>query len=376
MFQATKFITPFRSSVVILLLMLLTAAHPAKAQTIPDIAGTWQGTLSTGKELRIVLKIAATDNTNLQVVVYSIDSPSGSDGRAATSISLRKSEFQFTVVSMEARFEGKLIGDGSSISGTWIQGKQSNPLAFSRANSDTAWAIPLPFKPMSRDADPEFEVATIKLTDPDWHNSGFHKAGQRVFADNRTMNDLISFAFSINLKQLVNAPSWFGTERYSIDGHADIPGSPDLQQQQSMYRKLLVERFHLTLHIEKKEQSVYAIRLANSGPKLGKSLSGTSQQIDISGGPSGMRFTNASMGDFRLLLQSTMPDRPVVDQTGLAGRFNFFLKWTPDGVQTDDPNAPPSIFTAVQEQLGLRLEPIKAPVDLLVIDHVERPSEN
>jgi len=77
-----------------------------------------------------------------------------------------------------------------------------------------------------------------------------------------------------------------------------------------------------------------------------------------------------------MMLQSTMPDRPVVDQTGLSGRFDFLLKWTPDGAQTEDPNAPPAIFTAIQEQLGLKLEPVKALVDVLVIDHVERPSEN
>jgi uncharacterized protein (TIGR03435 family) len=65
-----------------------------------------------------------------------------------------------------------------------------------------------------------------------------------------------------------------------------------------------------------------------------------------------------------------------VDQTGLTGKYDFFLKWTPDGAQIGDPNAPPGLFTAIQEQLGLKLEPTKAPADVLVIDHVERPSEN
>jgi len=69
-------------------------------------------------------------------------------------------------------------------------------------------------------------------------------------------------------------------------------------------------------------------------------------------------------------------ERPVVDQTGLADRYDFTLKWTPDGAPADDPNAPPGIFVAIEEQLGLKLEAAKVPVDVLVIDHVERPSEN
>jgi uncharacterized protein (TIGR03435 family) len=81
------------------------------------------------------------------------------------------------------------------------------------------------------------------------------------------------------------------------------------------------------------------------------------------------------MSDFALGMQAFL-DRPVVDETGLTGRYNFVLKWTPDESNTSDPNAPPGIFTAVQQQLGLKLEPTKGPADILVIDRVEMPSPN
>ena len=97
-----------------------------------------------------------------------------------------------------------------------------------------------------------------------------------------------------------------------------------------------------------------------------------------SGDRTGMmiRFTNASMEDLAGILQTLMPDEdPVVDQTGLAGRFDFTLKWSRDSA-SPDPNAAPDLFTAIQQQLGLKLERVKAPIDVMVIDHIERPSPN
>jgi uncharacterized protein (TIGR03435 family) len=94
-----------------------------------------------------------------------------------------------------------------------------------------------------------------------------------------------------------------------------------------------------------------------------------------SGGQQARKFTNNSMSDFALGMQAFM-DRPVVDKTGLAGRYDFILKWTPDESNTNDANAAPGIFTAVQEQLGLKLEPAKGPTDVLMIDHIDERSEN
>jgi uncharacterized protein (TIGR03435 family) len=155
-----------------------------------------------------------------------------------------------------------------------------------------------------------------------------------------------------------------------------------------MLQKLLVERYKLTFHRDKKELSVYVLTVAKTGPKLTKS------QWDPNGlpglffhAPGDMHVTNANLADFAGVMQQDVLDRPVLDQTGLAGRFDFTLKWTPDDSQfagmtakipppTDGANAPPNLYTAIQEQIGLKLDATKAPTEVLVIDHVEKPSEN
>jgi uncharacterized protein (TIGR03435 family) len=156
-----------------------------------------------------------------------------------------------------------------------------------------------------------------------------------------------------------------------------------------MLQKLLTERFKLTFHKEKKELSAYSITVGKNGARLTKS------EGDPNGLP-GLGFRglgklvvrNATISDFAGLMQTVVLDRPVVDQSGLAGRFDFTLDWTPEPSQfggrggqapqpgADDPAAPPDLFTAIVAQLGLKLESAKLPVDVLVIDKVEKPSDN
>jgi uncharacterized protein (TIGR03435 family) len=153
-----------------------------------------------------------------------------------------------------------------------------------------------------------------------------------------------------------------------------------------MFRKLLAERFHLKFHRDKKELSVYAIMLA---PKTGHKMTPSSNDGD---GPS-MMFPRAgylpakkaSMYEFAQVMQRAVLDRPVVDRTGLEGRFDFTLNWTPDEFQflslntlpaqnRDQPA--PNLFEAFEQQLGLKLEATRTLAEVLVIDSVERPSEN
>jgi uncharacterized protein (TIGR03435 family) len=144
---------------------------------------------------------------------------------------------------------------------------------------------------------------------------------------------------------------------------------------QGMYQKLLADRFGLTFHRQKNELSVYALVVDKSGSKLTKSLGDPNAQADQAGGARAMTFTNTSMTDLALMLQFSL-DRPVVDQTKLIGKFDFVMKWTPMDADTSDPASPPGLFTAIQQQLGLKLDPTKASDDVIVIDHVEKPSAN
>jgi len=253
------------------------------------------------------------------------------------------------------------------------------------------WAIPEPppeIPPMAADASPEFEVATIKPSNPDTQGRGFRVRGREFSTINTTLSSLLTFAYGLHPKQIVGAPAWVDTDKFDITAQPDQPGRPNDKQWKAMLQKLLTERFQLTFHHDKKELSVYALEAAKSGSKLVKS------QGDPNGLPSmffrglgNLPAANATMQDFAGLLQSAVLDRPVVDQTGLTGRFDFTLNWTPDESQfvgmgikvpppSDKPDAPPGLFTAVQEQLGLKLEATKAPVDVIVIDKVEKPSAN
>ncbi|MDW5266342.1 MULTISPECIES: TIGR03435 family protein [Acidobacteriaceae] len=235
-----------------------------------------------------------------------------------------------------------------------------------------------PMSPMAADAHPSLEVATVKPADPN-ETGNFIVGGHRLVIEAQTVNDLISFAYAVHRKQIVDGPAWLGTESFDIDGQADLPGVANLHQVQEMLQKLLQDRFGLKLHRDKRDLSIYAIKVAKGGPKLAQSTENAyglpTQSGHGQGGQQQRKFTNNSMSDFALGMQAYM-DRPVIDETNLPGRYDFTLKWTPDNVPTNEPGAAPGIFTAIQEQLGLKLEATKGPADVLVIDHIERPSAN
>jgi len=233
-------------------------------------------------------------------------------------------------------------------------------------------------KPMAADADPAFEVVTIKLSDPNASGQGFQISGRYVRVKNKTVNDMISWTYGIHEKQIVGGPAWFTTDRYEINGVPDVADEPNMTQFRSMIRKVLADRFGLKVHSEKRELSVYALTIAKGGPKLNKSGSTANDLRNQTDDPNGMEmeFNNDSMADFALFIMQYVLDKPVIDQTGLMGRWDFVLKWTPNELEVADTNAVPGLFTAIQEQLGLKLVSTKAPVDVLVVDHVERPSAN
>ena len=230
-------------------------------------------------------------------------------------------------------------------------------------------------KAMDPAAHPSFEVASIKHSDPDDHSSGFQTQGQRIYFENETVNRMIVYAYGVHAKQIVDAPSWFGSERFDIRGVADVEGVPNGAQQKEMLRKLLTERFHLQFKKRRRELPCYALTVAKGGPKMtaSESTQGLPDQSGRNnGGRASWRLTNNSMEDLAKFLQFEL-DRPVVNQTGLEGKYDFTLTWTKDIAPATDENAPPGFFTAIQEQAGLKVEPTKAEVDVLAITHAEQP---
>ena len=350
-----------------------------------SIADTWQGTLHAGRDLRTVVKISKADGGGYKAVFYNIDQ--SGDGITASKCTLDGPTLKITLAF--GSYEGALSPDGKTITGTFTAGPNPLPLIFTRATPDTAWTIPPPETKMDPNAKPGFEVATVKPSAPNQPGKGFGFRGGHFNTRNTTLNDLVAFAYGLHSKQIVDAPPWFGTDLYDIEGKPDVEGRPNQKQMQAMVQGLLADRFQLKFHHDKRELSVYVISVG-SGPKMTKS---TADPNDPSAfffrGLGDLTVRNQSMTDFATWMQTVL-DRPVVDQTELSGKYDFQLKWTPDDSQfaifrgvgavvpppTDDPKAPPNLYTAMQEQLGLKMGPAKFPDDVIVIDHVEKPSEN
>lgn len=245
-----------------------------------------------------------------------------------------------------------------------------------------------PTSAMATNASPSFEVATIKPSPPSARGSGSGMdPGGRFTERNLSLRDLILLGYGLHPRQIAGGPGWLETEKFDIVASADTPGAPSKAQVMTMLQKLLADRFALRFHREKKELSVYAITVGKPGPKL------TPNTADPNGLPTARmdglgRFTatNMTMGEFAEGLQGNVLDRPVVDETALQGRFDFTLNWTPDefqfpglGVRAAPPDTGgtlPDLFTAFKDQLGLKLEPTKSTVEILVMDQVERPSGN
>src|SRR5215471_1350618 len=372
---------------MIAIAMLLSGALLAQ-----NVTGAWQGTLQPpqGRALRAVIKVTL-DNDKLKATFYpNIDQ--GGQSIPASSFTKDGSNIKMTIGAMNGTYEGKLSADGNSITGTWSQGGPALPMNLAKATPETAWAIPDPPPPpvrMAANANPAFEVATIKPSDPNRPGKLFTLRGQEVVTINTTISDILTMAYDLHPKQIVGGPAWLETDKYDVTGKPDVPGKPNVAQMKIMLQKLLADRLQLKFHREKRDLNAYVLTVGKTGKKFSKS------ELDPQGNPGlffgpppvTLRVTNAPMSQFASLLQQAVLDKPVVDQTGLTEKYDFMLKFTPEPGQMmglggappqppDNADAPPEIFTAIQRQLGLKLESTKAPADVIVIDHIDRPSEN
>lgn len=238
----------------------------------------------------------------------------------------------------------------------------------------------------------EFEVASIKPTPPGAGGRWIRMVSANEFAaKNHAVRTLIAAAYDLNPQAILGGPAWVESDRYDIVARTPGPVRPSLDEQMSMLRKLLADRFHLTFHREPKQMHIYAMIVAKGGAKLTQS---TLSPDAAPQGPPPLIFVvspqlvrlparYATMSEFASVLQRAALESPVVDRTGLTGRYDFDLEFTPDetvfggvlGKGTDD-STKPGLFAAIQQQLGLKLEATKGPIQAIVIDRVERPSAN
>ena len=224
---------------------------------------------------------------------------------------------------------------------------------------------------------PRFEVASIKPSAAGPNStSGIQTGRGKLYGQNVTLKRCIIGAYSVSPHQVVGGPDWLDSDRFEINAKSDQPAADD-PLFMTMLQALLADRFKLALHRETRPMQVYVLEATKAGAKLDKapsSESGTNTTSTNTGVT--IDAHNIDMDSFAQKLARSV-DLPVVNRTGLDGIFNLKLSWTPERARsTDGTAAGPSIFSALQEQLGLRLRSDKTPVEVLVIDHAERPTEN
>lgn len=258
-----------------------------------------------------------------------------------------------------------------------------------------AWLLAVPRlqaqQPKAGPTFSSFEVTTIKPTRLDWTGGRFFRmqSANEFVARGYPLRVLISAAYNLNPKAVFGGPAWVDSDRYDIVARTPGEVRPNLDQQMAMLRQLLADRFTLKFHREEKPMSVYALIVAKNGPKLKQRQSTTTGPE----GPPPLVFVlapdvvrvparGATTTELTYILQRAAFDRPVLDKTGLTARYDFDLEFSPDeslfggALKGQADRTRPGLFTAIQEQLGLKLESTRGLVDSVVIESIARPSEN
>jgi uncharacterized protein (TIGR03435 family) len=254
-------------------------------------------------------------------------------------------------------------------------------------------------------ARPEFEVASIKPNASGEPGMRMQMLlGGRLHAENIILRTLILVAYDLRDFQISGGPAWISSDRYDLN--AKTEGNPTFEQLRPMLQSLLADRFKLAFHREKKEASIYDLTAAKGGLKIAPSKEGSCTIPDQKNPPpppspgekppiycDNLRIGKGRIDAYGILMPrllnviSDLLGRPIIDKTGFSARFDVHLEFAPDEATVNGPfgqgggvpstdSTTPSIFTALQEQLGGKLESGKGPIEVLVIDHVERPSEN
>jgi uncharacterized protein (TIGR03435 family) len=198
---------------------------------------------------------------------------------------------------------------------------------------------------------------------------------QRYLANNVPLRLIMTVAYTVTDRQISGGPSWVGTDPYDIDAKSARPVSSD--DLHTMLAHLIEERFQLKIRHETKELPVYELVVDKGSPKLTEHDPADLDHPPMGGTPEGLKGTNVTMNYFAFILARNL-DRNVIDKTGLTAHYDLnltFARELPGGRGPADEDKP-TIFTALKEQLGLKLVPTKGPVDFLVIEHAEKPADN
>jgi uncharacterized protein (TIGR03435 family) len=222
------------------------------------------------------------------------------------------------------------------------------------------------------------EIAVVRPHPSAVMHNNFSFVKDRFELEDQPLLKLIAFAYSLNPRQIVGASGWVSDSHWDMSGKTNVTEEATRPQQQQIIRQLLVERFGLKFHREERTMPTYALQVVKERPKLAVAADPAAQPIEWTEGHDWVRTENyrsSTMADFLIIKQLFM-DRPLVDQTALAGRYDFKLTYSYGDAPSAEADAPPPMFVAIKEQLGLKFEPVKASVEVIVIDHIGEPTAN
>ena len=231
----------------------------------------------------------------------------------------------------------------------------------------------------------QFEVASVRLSSPSHHGSqGIQAHVDGYTASYLPVKMMIALMYQIPARQIIGGPHWIEDDRYDVEAKTDKRYSVD--DLNTMYKNMLVDRFQFKFHIETREENAYVLTIDQHGSKMKVSNQPPNYDLPISfNGIGDMHGIHVRMPFFCWMLGQLLQEdeRPVVDLTGLNGFYDFNLSYLPQNLPQEQRSNlskelldRPSIFDALKEQLGLKLTPRKGPVQYFVVDHIERPSEN
>ncbi len=227
-----------------------------------------------------------------------------------------------------------------------------------------------------------FQVATIKPSLPE-ESRALQIRGNRFVTAGTSVIDLLQYAYGLHEAEIAGGPKWLKTQKFDLVADPESQTRPSFDEFKKMVLNLLADRFRLTTHYQSRVLSVFELVPAKGSPKLSKSTRPPNGIPSVGYAPGQLSVANATLADFATFLQRFVADRPVFDRTGIVGRYDLTLRWSLDDWEAEE-NRPgnsrssslPGLFTAIQEQLGLKLQEAKLPAQVLVIDHIDMPSEN
>ena len=361
--------------------LFLTAAC-LQAQSI---AGSWQGRLElpNSDNPRIVFTVEKNADGSFHGSMMLIDT---GGSMALTSVTFTAPDVTITQSAAGVTYHGKLSADGQSITGSGTFGNQPFPLTLQLATEDTLWKPPnagLP--PMAADADPAFEVATIRPNEQQAeHNVVFNLTARPFTARSVSAKELIKIAYDLRGRQVLGGPSWFEDIKYDLTGQPDTPGRPSQEQGRIMIRKLLAERFHLVYHTEMQPYSVMALTLDPKGPRPTPSDPNHNLQGNVighqEGGDTVFQFSGTTIPQFLGFVMNTFQDKQLVDETGLTGAYDITLRLPSSTFNSPSDRGPNdergSALIIAAQHAGFKFVSKKEPLPVVIVDHIDPPTPN